>query len=61
MIRAAMGQRQFSHGIHIVLGNGAAAFQRRVGAGRAQHDQIGPHAVHPRSQRQLGRMVQNRV
>ena len=61
MLVSTMGQRQFGHRIHIVLGNAAVAFKRRVGAGCAQHDQIGPHAVNPGRQGQLGRMVQNRV
>ena len=61
MLSTAMGQRQFGYRVHIVLGNGAAAFKRRVGAGCAQHDQIGAHAVHPSRQRQLGCMVYNHV
>ena len=61
MLSAAMGQRKFGYRIYVVHRHSAVAVQRRVGAGCTQHDQIGPHAIHPGHQRQLGGMVQNRI
>ena len=58
---APVRQGQFGHRVHIGRGDAGAPLQRGPGAGGAQHDQVGPYAVHPGLQRPFGRALQHVV